>query len=261
MPRYQAISKPDFLHLRWKRYENYRFAAQDAVVPLVAQELPRACMSLPIAFTFRGDALTPVAVQGLKPGQNLYVTADGRWVGSYVPAVYRGYPFAMASTDDGQQVLCVDMDSGLVGEEAGELFFDEQGEPSQAVRDVLNFLQQVHANAVATTRMCAALQAEGLIVPWSIVVKGAEGDRPVQGLHRIDEAKWNSLDAEALYRLHQAGAVAMVFCQLLSMQHLQTLGKLTEMHGRVAEPLPVTESGELDLSFLTMENKGRFGPH
>lgn len=31
MPKYQAITKTDFANLRWKRYENYHFAALDAV--------------------------------------------------------------------------------------------------------------------------------------------------------------------------------------------------------------------------------------
>ncbi len=254
MPRYQVIRKPEFVNLRWKRHENYLFAAQDAVAPLVAQELPRACMSFPIGFVADGDGMIPVGLQGFRPGQNLFVTADGRWIGAYVPAVYRGYPFAMATTEDGQRVLCVDMDSGLVGEGPGEPFFDDHGEPSRPVRDVLSFLQQVHDNGAATRKMCAALQAEGLIVPWPIVVKGPEDDLPVEGLHRIDEAAFHGLDAQALHRLHQAGALTMLFCQLLSMQHLQMLGKLAQTQRPSLEPLPVTESGELDLSFLTLEH-------
>ena len=41
MPQYQAITKTDFANLRWKRYENYHFAALDAVAPLVEQELAK----------------------------------------------------------------------------------------------------------------------------------------------------------------------------------------------------------------------------
>jgi hypothetical protein len=127
MPKYQAITRTDFANLRWKRYESYAFAAQDAVAPLVVQELPKACMSLPIAFIQQGETFVPAAVQGLQPGQNLFVSPDGRWVGPYTPAAYRGYPFALANADNGQVVLCVDTDSGLVGEDYTETFFDEQG--------------------------------------------------------------------------------------------------------------------------------------
>jgi len=83
VPKYQAITKTDFANLRWKRYESYHFAALDALAPLVVQELPKACMTLPIAFIQQGEAFVPAAVQGLQPGQNLFVSPDGRWIGPY----------------------------------------------------------------------------------------------------------------------------------------------------------------------------------
>lgn len=259
MPKYQAITKTDFANLRWKRYENYHFAALDAVAPLVIQELPKACMTLPIAFIQQGEAFVPAAVQGLQPGQNLFVSPDGRWIGPYTPAAYRGYPFALANAENGQVVLCVDTDSGLVGEDHTEPFFDEQGEPSQSVKAVLDFLQQVRSNRETTQRVCAALQAEDLIQPWPVTLKGEQGEKTVQGLYRIDEAKLNSLSAEALQRLQQAGALPVAYCQLLSMQHLPLLGQLAQAHRKAAQPLPVAPNGELDLSFLSNNGTLSFG--
>ena len=275
MPNYQAVSQSTHASQRWKRYNTYHFAAQDAVTPLVMQELPKAAMALPVAFIQQGDQFTPVAVQGLQPGQNLFVAPDGRWIGPYTPAAYRGHPFAIASTPEGHQVLCVEADSGLISDTEGEAFFDEQGQPSQSVKDVLNFLQQVHANRELTQRLCAALQAEGLIQPWPITLKGEQGeqgeqgDRTVQGLYRIDEAKLNTLSSEALHRIHHAGALPLVYCQLLSMQHLQTLGKLAEAHAQAQaqakaqsqQALPTSANGELDLEFLNNNGTLRFGPH
>ena len=171
MPQYQAITKTDFANLRWKRYENYHFAALDAVAPLVVQELAKACMTLPIAFIPQGEAFVPAAVQGLQPGQNLWVSPDGRWMGAYTPAMYRAYPFRLAHTQSGQWVLCVATDSGMVAEDHPEPFFDAQGEPSESVKAVLHFLQQVQANRAVTERACAALQAEGLIQPWPVTLK------------------------------------------------------------------------------------------
>jgi hypothetical protein len=37
MSTYKAITKTDFADLRWKRFDSYAFAAQDAVAPLVAR--------------------------------------------------------------------------------------------------------------------------------------------------------------------------------------------------------------------------------
>lgn len=261
MPNYQAVSKISHGDLRWKGYDNYQFAALDTVTPLVMHELPKAAMALPLALIKQDESFIPVAVQGLQPGQNLFVAPDGRWIGPYIPATYRGYPFALAQTPDGQTVLCVDADSGLISDTEGEPFFDEQGQPSQPVKDVLNFLQQVQANRELTQRLCAALNAEGLIQPWPITLKGEQGDRTVQGLYRIDEAKFNALSSEALHSLHQAGALPLVYCQLLSMQHLQTLGKLAEAHAQASRgaSLPATPAGDLNLEFLNNDGTISFG--
>lgn len=265
MPKYQAITKTDFASLRWKRYESYHFAALDAFAPLVVQELPKACMTLPIAFIQQGETFVPAVVQGLRPGQNLLVSPDGRWIAPYTPAMYRGYPFRLANTESSQVVLCVDTDSGLVGEGHTESFFDAQGEPSESVKGVLHFLQQVHTNRAVSERACAALHAEGLIQPWPVTLKSGQGEKTVQGLYRIDEGRLNGLSAEALQRLQQAGALSVAYCQLLSMQHLQMLGQLAEAHvsARVQsqQALPTTPNGEIDLEFLNHGGTLSFGVH
>jgi len=248
MPQFVPVSTHKHASQRWKRFDNYHFATKDAVAPLVVQELPKAAMALPLAFIEQEGSYTPVAVLGLQSGHNLFVAPDGRWIGPYTPAAYRGHPFALAKMADGQQALCVDAESGLVGPADGnhsngendgpegegfeETFFDEQGQPSQAVKAVLQFLEQVQANRVLTQRLCALLTQEGLIEPWPVILKDAEQERQVQGLHRVSEAKLKALGAEALHRLHQAGALPLIYCQLLSMQHLPVLGKLAQAHAK-----------------------------
>ena len=132
MPTYQAITRSQFDPLRWKPFDSYRFAATDAIAPLVAQELTKACLSLPIAFIRAQDQFSTAAVQGLQAGQNLFVARDGRWIGPYIPATYRGYPFALAQADNDQLVLCVDTDSELIGEQHEQPFFSDTGEPTAA---------------------------------------------------------------------------------------------------------------------------------
>lgn len=236
MANLQPITLSRHRDQRWARCADYRFAAADPLAPLVVQELPKALMSLPIGFIEQSDGYGLVAVQSLQPGQNLFVSADGRWLGGYVPAVYRGYPFALAKTEDGQHVLCIDEDSGLVlaqplaGE--GEPFFDVHDHPAEPVRKVLDFLQQVAANRAQTATLCAQLADHGLIQPWPLKVTTADGERPVAGLHRIDEAALNALAGEPFETLRQAGALPLIYCQLLSMQQVRSLGKLAEYHAQ-----------------------------
>src|SRR5690606_2302938 len=107
MAELTVISRENHANKRWKRYTSYLFAATEAVAPLVAQELPRACLVLPIGAVQTQNGSQPVAAQGLPPGKNLFVAPAGRWIRPYVPAAYRGYPFVLANTQDGKRVLCV----------------------------------------------------------------------------------------------------------------------------------------------------------
>lgn len=252
MSKFIVVSRRQHAALRWQRYTHYRFAAQDAVMSIVAREMPRAALSLPIAFVKSGEAFVPVVVQGFEPGQNLLVGADGRWQGAYTPAAYRGYPFQLARGEDGQNVLCLDEESGLItaGPE-GERFFAEDGTPAPAVKEVFDFLATVQSNREVTTQVCAALQAHGLIKPWPLTIEVPDGRRKVDGLYMIDEAALQALPAEALVALRNLGALPMIYCQLLSMQNLEKLGELAR--GRLPQASVPAPAPEVSLDFF---NKG-----
>lgn len=248
------ISQSEFGSKRFKRYDSYAFAAKDALAPLVLKELVRATMVMPIGFAQVQEAFVPVAVLGLGNGRNLFVAPDGRWVGRYVPAAYRGYPFVLANGPDGKQILCYDDSSGLLSDHDGEPFFAEDGKPTQAINDILNFLTQLAVNRQATQQVCSVLQQHGMIEPWPIKLKGKQGEpeRNLEGLFRINEAAFNQLDEKSLHALHQAGALPVIYCQLLSMQHLPVLGELAKAFEAAEQQaaLPKNEAGELDLTFL-----------
>lgn len=259
MPDIQVVSRERHAGRRWARYASYAFAGADAVAPLVIQELPKACMMMPLGFVAVDDGFMPVAVQGLMPGKNLLVADDGRWLAGYVPAAYRSYPFALANTPDGQQVLTVIEDSGLLSDTDGELFFDDNNEPSQAVKDVLSFLEQVAINRQATRRACAALQKHDLIKPWPINIDTDGGRQAVEGLYSIDEAALNQVSAEALQELRDASALLVAYCQILSTQHLQKLGVLLRAHAAQSAASLETPAGELDIEFLNNSDTINFG--
>lgn len=222
---------------RRQGYSNYAFAAGDAICALVAQELPRAALSMPIGFIAEGEGFTPVALMGLVPGQNLYVAADGRWLNAYIPAPYRGYPFRLGLTEQGDQLLCVDEASGLISDTLGTPFFNEDQSPEKGVLEMLDFFVAVESNRALTRQACAVLHTHQLIQPWIIKVQDQENEQQVEGLFRIDEAALNALPAEALAEVRDANALALAYCQLLSMQHLQALGKLAHERNEAEKAL------------------------
>ncbi len=254
MPNLQAISRTRHGTQRWRGEASYVFAANDAVTLLTAAELPKATMSLTIAFIEQAGCFVPVAVLGLQPGKNLFVAPDGRWLGPYIPAAFRAYPFMLANTEDGQRVLCIDEDSGRIGDgPAGESFFTEDGQATPALMEISNFLQQIEQNRLSTTIACASLQKHELIRPWPITWKNEGGEEQITGLFQIDEAALNRLPNETLLEVREAGALPLAYCQLLSMQHLPELGKLAEAHAQAAAQVRAQKAaprGNPNLEFL-----------
>jgi hypothetical protein len=241
------ISQSRHSALRWRRCDSYAFAAKHAVVPLIAAELAKAVLAFPVALIRKNEAFVPVAVLGLEAGRNLFVAEDGRWLGAYVPAALRGYPFVLGRTEEGKQLLCVDEGSGLVGGAEGERFFEDDGTPSKVVRQIMDFLTQMERNRDATAAACAALQSCNLIEPWPLAVKTGQDERKIDGLFRINEATLNALDDEAFLGVRRSGGLPVAYAQLLSMQQVRVLDLASTRARRAQEALVAPD---LDLSWL-----------
>jgi hypothetical protein len=239
MPSYVPVSRDRHIAKAYLGAKGYSVAATEAIIPLVAAELPKAVLSMPVAFMEQDGRFRLVAVLSLQPGQNLYVGPDGRWLGAYIPAALRGRPFALLQQEaSAKGILCVDEASGLVvdaGTPGAEPFFAEDGTPTAALRQVLDFLSQVEANRTAGDRAMAALAAAGVIGPWQLGAETPAGRKTITGLHRIDEARLNALDEAAFLGLRASGALALAYAQLLSTGQLSTFQSLAQLQARLAQ--------------------------
>lgn len=261
MTQFIAVTTQQFANKSWKRYPDYSFAAQTNILPVAAVELSRLAPAMPLGFVQAGSAFQLVAIAALQPGQNFFVAPDGRWVGDYVPAALRGYPFRLVKPQDRESsILCFDESSGLLAEAGvAEPFFDETGAPSQVVKDILGFLSQVERNLMVTQAAVDALQAAGLIQPWVLNLQQGGQQAPVAGVFRIDEAALNALPDEAFVSLRKTSALPVAYAQLLSTNQLATLQKNAEAQARLREQLKAQESGQagnragLDFAFSNNE--------
>ncbi len=257
MPNIQIVSREKHGKKRWRRLTDYKFTARDSVCPLTTLEMPKAMMCLPIGFIANGSGYTPVALLGLEPHKNLFVSIDGRWLAAYIPAPYRGYPFMLTDLKEGQHALCIDEESGAMSDGPdGEIFFDEESKPGEVIGEILRFLIKVSANRKATQRVCDFLQENNLIQPWPIVLQRDNGEQKVEGLFRVDEAALNTMPGEKLIELRALGGLTLVFCQLLSMQNLERLIELGNLHRKAAEQMVPSE---LNLDFLNDSGNISFG--
>lgn len=225
----RVISPTEHGNKRWFKPANFAFAARDRLLVVAISEMPKAMMSLPLAFARHGGQYLPIAVQGFTDGQNLLVGADGKWLADYVPVLYRSYPFKLAKNAEGHFVLCVDHDSGLVTDTpAGFQFFSDEKSLSPEVNAIASQLMQLESERVRSIQICKLLDDHGVIDNWPIQLQVGTEVRTVEGIYRVNEQKLNQVPAEVLAELRNAGGLMICYAQLFSMQHLQQLGNVAQ---------------------------------
>ena len=258
MTELAAISPERHAKKVWKQATDYAFAATDTAIPLVGVELSKAVPAMPIGFIEQEGGYQLVAITSLQPETNLYVGPDGKWVVPYIPATLRAYPFRLVQQESSDKsILCIDEASGLVMDntEDGNAFFDDQNEPTQEIKDILNFLTEVEGSRTATQGAVNALADADLITPWELNLKQGEKVVPVKGLFRIDEAALNEVDDDDFLTLREAGGLALAYAQLLSMNQLAVLERLGELQGQILAQQAESEAAGLT-GFSLAEDEG-----
>lgn len=227
MAEITAVSRERHAGKTWQRPANFFFASKDAIAALTSQEIPRALSSMAIGFVASDGGYLPAALQGIKPGQNRFVSSSGSWLGEYIPAIYRVFPFRLARNENNVEVLCVDEEAAQVSDnDRGEPFFMPDGSPAPAVAEAFKLLLQLEKDRQNTEKACAVLARLELFEPWPL--RGQQGEETFEasGVFRIAETRIYSLDATALTELRDCGGLMLAFGQLFSMQQIHKIGKL-----------------------------------
>lgn len=258
MPRYMAIDPHRHRKAGWLPYPDYRFAAGDALVPVVADEVPHVLAVMPMAFHAHGDGHHElVAVQSLTGNLNLCVHPEGKWMTGYVPAHYRGHPFRLLPEPEGDRLLlCIDVESGLWLDEAtesGQRFFTDDGGLAERFGALKAFLEKLEEGRRRTRRAVRALEEYGLIVPWTLKTQGEQGEtQNVEGLSRIDESALNELSPEALSAVRREGGLTLAYAQLLSQHRMPNLARLYRLRHQLDPAMPDIDGlfdGDEEISF------------
>ena len=242
-PQYVGISRERFAGKKWRRPAGYGHAATRTAVPVVAAELAPAALRMPLAFVQEGGRFVLVAILSLTPGRNMLVAPDGRWLGAYIPASVRAYPFALVPQSGGDQVtLCIDAASGAVLDDGGpgEDFFDHEGNPATATKQALDLLIGFERSRKITDAAVSALADAGVIQPWALKIKSGDAERMLGGLYRIDEAALGKLPDEAVLKLHRTGAaLAIAYAQMFSMGQVAIFEQFELLQQQLKPAAPV----------------------
>lgn len=244
----RAVPVSQQRHRGWyvKTGADYSFASKVNSVPLVGAEVAVAAQIYPIVFAGDKD-LVPVVLLGVRDGENLFVDAEGKWDSKYVPAFVRRYPFVFSSNDDGSTfTLCLDEDfSGVNTDGKGESLFDVDGQRTQYLSNVLNFLQVYQAQFNRTQNLCRKLADLNLFEPMQAQVRLRSGQQlTLGGFSVVNRDKLRALPAETLGELAKVDELEVVYAHLASLRNFGSMvermgatGSATEQDSEVAGTL------------------------
>jgi hypothetical protein len=221
---------------------DYKFCRGVNSVPLMAVEFTLAALEYPIVFAREGEAVHPVAVLGLRSHENLYVADSGAWLGKYIPAFVRRYPFVFSTSDDGSRfLLCVDEAfSGFRRDGRGERLFGEDREPTPYVARVLRFLQDYRAQFLRTRAFGRRLSELGLLEPMQALVPFADGQISLRGFNVVNRRKLRTLAGEHLGELARADALQLVYLHLQSLRNFDSVRQRLPMLMPHVDDAPLT---------------------
>lgn len=222
---------------------DFDFARTVNSVPLTTVEFRRAAGEYAVVFAGEGEAIMPVAILGAEAERNAFVKEDGAWDGEYVPAFVRRYPFVFSSNDDASTfTLCVD--EGFAGcnrEGRGERLFDADGNRTQYLETVLNFVKEYQAQFQRTRAFCARLAELGLLEPMQANFTLPDGTkRNLTGFTAVNRTKLKELDDAELARMVRGDELELIHL------HLYSMNNFSRMLGRIGGQSTATPAAEGD---------------
>src|SRR5690606_7462970 len=203
-----------------------RFAAGTHFVPLTATEFYQAARDYPVVFA-GGDNASPIAMVGLRAGENLFVGDDGKWSNdAYMPAYVARYPFILVRVDE-QSDFTVCLDEGYDGlsEDEGEPLFDDEGKESELTSRVITLLRDLLTETERTRRFVERLKSLDLFTVRSARVQDRLGRwYALEDFRVVDEKKLAELDDKVIAELHRSGYLGCIYAHLFSLGNVARLG-------------------------------------
>lgn len=215
-----GVSRPD---------RPFAFAEQIRAVPLTISEIPSASRDYPVIFS-EANAALPLAVVGIIDDENLFIDENGEWDQNvYVPGYLRRYPFALATdraSDPQNPRMAMIVDEGYAGiTENGELPFFNNGEPSDAMKQAMEYCQTYEQDRQNTLRFSQELAKYDILAEQvaQYTPDGAPSPQPFAKYVGTEENKLNEMPDDKFLALRKSNMLPILYAQLLSMGNWRAL--------------------------------------
>lgn len=219
------ITKERHLNKKVKAVDNFDFIKDVHIVSIMVHEFSRAASVYPIVFLEdqAKDEFKPVVLTGLEEGENLFVS-ENKWEGSYIPAIIRRYPFALAKTnEDGRYTICIDEQSDFVNDEEGQELFTKDGEAGEVIDKVKQYLTELQQMEQFTSEFCSYMAKNNMFTPLNMKVRVGNEVKNISGAYVINEERFNALSDEKFLELRTKKYTPVVYSHLSSLAQVERL--------------------------------------
>lgn len=203
------------------------FARATHAIPLTVDEFVLAQRSYPIVFSDGAESV-PLALVGLKEGENLFVNEAGAWrAGAYIPAYVRRYPFMLARLQPDAEVLSLVLDdtAGAIAEDAPDKLFNHAKEPTEVTKNILAFCEQFEQSIARTKAFMDEVAKQGLLMDGQAQIQLPGMDQPATfaGFRMVDEQKLQNIRGDQARKMVQNGMMGLVYAHLFSLSQMREL--------------------------------------
>ena len=203
---------------------DFGFARNTHFIPALIDEFSPASRSLPIVFLPGAEGPTAVFMVGLTAGRNVFVDAEGKWTGNYVPAYLRRYPFILGEAEGQDPIMMIEEGNALLSETEGEPLFTEAGEGTESLTQAIAFANEYYAAGKRTEAFMKILQDLELLTPVTIESRlpGQDGQQ-IHGLLSIDENKLYTMPEADFLNLRKERLLGPIFAHFFSLSQIENL--------------------------------------
>jgi len=203
---------------------SYRYAATTNSVLLTVVEFPRACREYPIVFASDAQTIFPLVVLGLRDTENLFVTREGKWDATYIPAYVRRYPFILSSQPDSENLtVCIDRAAANLNTEDGIRMFENDQE-TDFMKGCVDFLKDFQNQYTITQQICARLKDLNILEPMQANIELNTGAKlNMGGFLAVNRRRLSELPAEQLAGLVRDGILELIYLHIHSMENFTRL--------------------------------------
>lgn len=213
-----ALNKEKHCEKAVRREASFDFARAVTSAPLGISEVDKVAREMPIVFTKDGP-LVPVAQLGFRRDDNMFVDEEGKWLGNYIPAHVRRYPFVLGEIGSEQEYKVMVVRSALVDKTEGEpLFLEGSGGEGPLVRKAKELLIAFQKELQRTAKLCASLREHDVLVDRVLQVgPGKKLLGQVTGAQLVDWQRVCELDDATLADWTRSGLMSLIINHLNSI--------------------------------------------